>query len=75
MELTTSVEERLAKVETELKNLKSYLMKDTNADIEKLEKRLEEMDKRIASQFKLIIFIYLTTFTTIVILILGLCVR
>lgn len=72
MELRTPVEERLAKVETELKNLKAYLMNDTNADIEKLERRLENMEKQIRSQFRWLIGIYLTTFMAIILLIVGL---
>lgn len=73
------VEERLARVEQKLHDLKTYIMSDTKSDIEKLEEKFEakviEMEKRCAIQFRWTVGIYLTTFSAIIALILGLCVR
>lgn len=85
-----TVEERLAKVEQKLHDLKLYIMGDMKIDVKELETKFEEkvaameemfeekvatMDERCHSQFKWTIVIYLMTFSTVVALILGLCVR
>ncbi|GAI18845.1 unnamed protein product [marine sediment metagenome] len=74
-----TVEVRLAKVEQKLHDLKCYIMNDMKADMEKLEERYEErveaMEKRSSAQFRWMMSIYLITFTAIITLILGLCVR
>ena len=80
MELkTNSVEGRLSKVEQKLHDLKEYISNDMKSDIEKLEGQFEEkvvmMENRCQSQFRWTILIYLLTFSCIVALILGLCVR
>ena len=73
------VEERLSKVEQKLHDLKDYIKTDMKSDIEKLEGKFEEkvteMENRCLSQFRWTIVIYLLTFSCIVALILGLCVR
>ena len=85
-----SVEERLAKVEQKLHDLKTYIMGDMKSDVENLEGKFEgtaeklegkfeekvvDMENRCQSQFRWTIIIYLLTFSCIVALILGLCVR
>lgn len=80
MELTppSSVEERMARVEQKLHDLKDYIKNDMKSDIGGLEEKFEEkvvaMENRCQSQFRWTIIIYLLTFSCIVALILGLCV-
>lgn len=78
MERKVSVEERLARVEQKLHDLKSYIMNDMKVDMEKLEEKFEErveaMEKKSLSQFRWMIVIYLITFSAIMTLIVGLCV-
>ena len=85
-----TVEERLAKVEQKLHDLKMYMVNDLKTDVKELEKTFEKkvsaieggfekkgvaMEERCQSQFRWTILIYLLTFSTVVALILGLCVR
>lgn len=73
-----TVEERLAKVEQKLHDLKLYIMSDMKTDVKELEGKFEEkvseMEERCHSQFRWTIIIYLLTFSAVVALILGLCV-
>ena len=84
-----TVEERLAKVEQKLHDLKLYIMGDMKTDIKELEKLFEKevsgmeekfekkvvaMEERCQSQFRWTIIIYLLTFSAVIALILGLCV-
>lgn len=90
MELKLSVEDRLRELENKvagmqqsLHDLKHYIMNDTHNDIEKLEKKIEnlqeknaikfkEIREQIKSQFKWTILMFLTFFATTVTLIVGL---
>lgn len=90
MELRTPVEERLARVEQKLHDLKMYMTNDLKTDIEKLEDKFEnkaedleekfaekanEMGNACAVQFRWTIVTLLSIFTILTLLILGLCVK
>ena len=75
----STVEERMARVEQKLHDLKEYIKNDMKSEIGGLEGKFEEkviiMENRCQSQFRWTILIYLLTFSSIIALILGLCVR
>lgn len=60
-----TVEERLATLETEVRNLKLYISNDVMSKINSIDMKLYDMDEAIEHRFMNVLKIYLTSFTAL----------